>query len=64
MWKPGEVSTVDMALDMCSCPVGSSGAPCKHQAGVFKAFPSNSSTYLPVTTKMKAHLLMIATGGK
>ena len=61
---PGLFYTVDVDLEICSCPVGISGAPCKHQAGVFKAFPTDSHTYLPVTAKMKAQLLQIATGSK
>lgn len=35
--------------ELCSCPVGSQGAPCKHQLAVVKEFNLTSSQFIPFT---------------
>lgn len=42
--------TVDMEVAGCTCPVGQTGAPCKHQAAVLKKFGMTSSNYIPVSS--------------
>ncbi|KAJ1528133.1 hypothetical protein ONE63_008047 [Megalurothrips usitatus] len=39
--------TVDMQLEICSCPVGKNRAPCKHQYAVVKGFNLSTSQFLP-----------------
>ena len=34
----GIVYTVDMQLNVCTCPLGSDGSPCSHQAAITKHF--------------------------
>ena len=54
---------VEMQLHTCTCPVGETGAPCKHQAAVVKKFGVASLNFLPVhsiTQRKKFHY--IATG--
>lgn len=57
--------TVDMELEICSCPVGSTGAPCKHQFKVTKDFNISSlqffSTCGPEEKKLY-HQIMVGSG--
>ncbi|ELT93281.1 hypothetical protein CAPTEDRAFT_209047 [Capitella teleta] len=55
--------TVDIELGLCSCPVGCSGDPCKHQFVVKKTFQHASWNFLP-TASASMHKLLhkIATG--
>ena len=58
-----QIYDVDMQLHTCTCPVGKTGAPCKHQAAVVKKFGVASLNFLPVhsiTQRKKFHY--IATG--
>ncbi|XP_050501390.1 uncharacterized protein LOC126885128 [Diabrotica virgifera virgifera] len=38
---------VNYSDELCSCPVGSQGAPCKHQLAVVKQFSLSSSQFIP-----------------
>ncbi|XP_067287705.1 uncharacterized protein [Pseudorasbora parva] len=55
----GHTYTVDMELELCTCPVGHSGAPCKHQAAVVQNYNMTSINFLPTTAEMRAELLKI-----
>ncbi|XP_056142815.1 uncharacterized protein LOC130118399 [Lampris incognitus] len=59
---PGKIYVVDVHLEMCTCPMGSSGEPCKHQAAVVLQHRVPSTNFLPQTAEMRAKLLYIATG--
>lgn len=37
-----------MELEICSCPIGKNGAPCKHQFAVSKTFNVSSTQFLSV----------------
>ncbi|KAK3932908.1 Hydroxylamine reductase [Frankliniella fusca] len=55
---------VDMELEVCSCPVGFNGAPCKHQMAVVKHFNLSSTQFLPFhdeQTKLALHSIMSTT---
>lgn len=54
--------TVDMELELCTCPVDQSGAPCTHQAAVVQNFNNTSINFLPTTDEMRAELLKITKG--
>ena len=41
------VYRVDMSLGFCSCPVGSTGGPCKHQAGIIQKHGAESWNFIP-----------------
>ncbi|ROJ26343.1 hypothetical protein DPX16_12505 [Anabarilius grahami] len=51
--------TVDMDLELCTCPAGHSGAPCKHQAAIVQNYNITSINFLPTTAEMRAELLKI-----
>lgn len=53
---------MDMELELCTCPVGHSGAPCKHQAAVVQNYSITSINFLPTTAEMKAELLKMTKG--
>ncbi|XP_067264285.1 uncharacterized protein [Chanodichthys erythropterus] len=55
----GHTYTVDMELELCTCPVGHSGAPCKHQAAIVQNYNITSINFLPTTAEMRAELLKI-----
>ena len=56
---------VDMEIGICSCPTGSTGAACKHQAAVAKHFKLVSINVAPVHSKETRHLFaVIARGGR
>ncbi|KAJ8381266.1 hypothetical protein SKAU_G00020440 [Synaphobranchus kaupii] len=55
----GQTYAVDMELELCTCPVGHTGAPCKHQAAVVKNYKVHSNNFLPTTPEMRAELLKI-----
>ncbi|XP_059425987.1 uncharacterized protein LOC132160262 isoform X2 [Carassius carassius] len=55
----GHTYTVDMELELCTCPVGHSGAPYKHQAAVVQNYNITSINFLPTTAEMRAELLKI-----
>ena len=42
--------TVNMDMGLCTCPVGSTGAPCKHQGAVLKKFNIPPFNPLPVSS--------------
>ncbi|XP_016364069.1 uncharacterized protein LOC107705329 isoform X3 [Sinocyclocheilus rhinocerous] len=48
-----------MELELCTCPVGHSGAPCKHQAAVVQNYNITAINFLPTTAEMRAELLKI-----
>ncbi|KAK3933143.1 Aggrecan core protein [Frankliniella fusca] len=55
---------VDIELELCSCPVGFNGAPCKPQYAVIKDFNLSSTQYLPfedVKAKAILHKIMTTT---
>ncbi|XP_076004479.1 uncharacterized protein LOC142998387 isoform X2 [Genypterus blacodes] len=58
---PGQVYTVDLDVDMCSCLPGSSGGPCKHQASVAARYPGDCCDSLPVAATTREQLQQIAT---
>ena len=52
-----------MSLGFCSCPVGSTGGPCKHQAGIIQKHGAESWNFIPENDPKMRHLLFkIATG--
>ena len=60
---PGVKYTVNMAIGCCTCPVGNTGGPCKHQAVVMKAFQISSWNFLPVVDPEIRRLFhIVATG--
>ncbi|XP_041476647.1 uncharacterized protein LOC121424873 isoform X1 [Lytechinus variegatus] len=53
---------VDTMIGHCSCPVGKTGGPCKHQAAVVKHFKKSSTNFVPVNDmNMRLQLYKIAT---
>ncbi|KAJ8018274.1 hypothetical protein HOLleu_43823 [Holothuria leucospilota] len=60
----GDVSyNVNTELGTCLCPVGRSGAPCKHQAAVINKFSLSSLNFLPVkSAKIRKIFYAIAIG--
>ena len=60
----GKIYNVDMAVEVCSCPAGETGAPCKHQAAVIQFFGGLSTNFLPVTAEERKELLKLTSGGK
>ncbi|KAK3916869.1 Hemoglobin subunit beta [Frankliniella fusca] len=55
--EKGTKYTVDMELEICSCPVGFNGAPCKHQFAVAKMFNLSTSQFLPYDDKAAKAIL-------
>lgn len=54
---------VDSELEICSCPVGKCGAPCKHQLAVVKKFKLSHQQFLPTNdASFKMVLYYIMTG--
>ena len=54
---------VNTLIGCCSCHVGKTGGPCKHQAAVIKHFDVSSTNFVPVNDrKMRLLLYKIATG--
>ncbi|KAK6328751.1 hypothetical protein J4Q44_G00007290 [Coregonus suidteri] len=51
-----------MEVELCTCPVGHTGAPCKHQAAVVQNFGCFSSNFLPTTPEMRAEHFKITSG--
>ncbi|KAK5925589.1 hypothetical protein CgunFtcFv8_018101 [Champsocephalus gunnari] len=49
----------DMDLELCSCPAGQTGAPCKHQAAVMKHYSCLSHSFLPIHPEMRAELMKL-----
>lgn len=52
---------VDLSIDICSCPRGVTGAPCKHQYFVVKMLGRSSSQFLPLNdpeAKLLLHKIM------
>jgi len=63
--KPGVVYTVNMLIDHCSCEMGKTGGPCKHQCAVSKAFSLRSSNFLPtMDPKARQDFYYVATGSR
>ncbi|KAK3921595.1 Protein FAR1-RELATED SEQUENCE 2 [Frankliniella fusca] len=52
---------VDMEHEVCSCPVGRNGAPCKHQMAVVQSFNISSTQFLPVDIESKLALHKVMT---
>ncbi|KAK3910154.1 Profilin-2 [Frankliniella fusca] len=52
---------VDMLHEVCSCPVGRNGAPCKHQMAVVQHYNISSSQFLPVDLQSKLALHKVMT---
>ena len=60
---PGVKYIVNMAIGCCTCPVGNTGGPCKHQAVVMKVFKISSWNFLPVMDpEMRRLFHIVATG--
>lgn len=55
---------VDMEIGICSCPIGSSGAACRHQAAVAKQFKLISVNVAPVHSKEMRYLFAVIARGK
>ena len=61
----GVVYTVDMQLSVCTCPLGSDGSPCSHQAAITKHFHYTSCNSIPsMFPEKRRELAMIALGDK
>ncbi|XP_043229530.1 uncharacterized protein LOC122385369 [Amphibalanus amphitrite] len=64
--KSGVSYTVDTDLELCTCRVGATGAPCKHQAAVLQKEPAMADAainFLPTLSEKQRHLyFQIATG--
>ena len=61
----GVVYTVDMQLSVCTCPLGSDGSPCSHQAAITKHFHYASYNSIPsMFPEKRRELAMIALGDK
>ncbi len=61
----GQVYEVDMQLGACSCPRGSDGSPCSHQAAVSKHFHVASINSVPTLfPEKRRELATIALGSK
>ncbi|XP_072050227.1 uncharacterized protein [Amphiura filiformis] len=61
---PETVYSVNTVVGRCSCYVGRTGAPCKHQAAVVKFYATSSHNFVPVNDSSTRTLLYkIATGG-
>ncbi|KAK3916852.1 Uracil phosphoribosyltransferase, partial [Frankliniella fusca] len=59
--KSGGEYVVDMEVEICTCPVGKNGAPCKHQAAVVKEFGLSSMQFMPLNdeeAKLILHKIM------
>lgn len=56
---PGQTYTVDIEMDLCTCPVGHPGAPCKHQAAVVQIYKCLSINFLLTTPEIRAEKLKI-----
>lgn len=50
---------VEVELGMCSCPVGVSGAPCKHQAFAIQELKLPSVNFVPQYSVEGRHLFAI-----
>lgn len=61
----GDIYTVDMHLGVCTCPRGTDGSPCSHQAAISKHYHYISCNSIPTMfpTK-KRELAVIALGDK
>ena len=59
----GTSHIVDMTLGVCTCQVGNTGGPCKHQSAVVRRFGVTSNNFLPVASPPNRMLFYtIATG--
>lgn len=55
--------TVNTEVEICECPVGRTGAPCKHQYFVVKKYNLSSNQFFPFTdVKTKKLLYQIVNG--
>ncbi|KAE8736590.1 hypothetical protein FOCC_FOCC017955 [Frankliniella occidentalis] len=55
---------VDLVTDVCSCPIGRTGAPCKHQYFLVKTLGRTSAQFVPINdpqAKMLLHKIMNGT---
>ena len=52
----GTSYTVDMTLGLCTCQVGNTGGPCRHQSAVVRGFGVTSYNFLAVTSTPDATL--------
>ncbi|KAJ4946242.1 hypothetical protein JOQ06_023910, partial [Pogonophryne albipinna] len=59
----GPTQTYDVDLELCSCPAGQTGAPCKHQAAVMKHYSCLSHSFLPINPEMRAELMKLTSAG-
>jgi hypothetical protein len=48
--EENKVYTVDMSVGFCSCPVGQTGGPCKHQFAIIKTFNLASWNFVPINS--------------
>ena len=61
----GDVYTVDMHLGVCTCPRGTDGSPCSHQAAATKHYHQTSCNSIPtIFPTKKRELAVIALGEK
>ena len=63
--KPGVQYVVDMAVGVCSCHVGYTGGPCKHQSAIAMTLKVSSWNMLPVNNaEMRQLLCTVAVGSR
>ncbi|GFU11873.1 SWIM-type domain-containing protein [Nephila pilipes] len=57
-----KMHTVDLELNTCSCPIGTSGALCMHQYWIFLKVPSEMFKVGFIDLELKQKLYIVATG--
>jgi hypothetical protein len=63
--SPEVTYTVNMSVGCCTCYVGHTGGPCKHQSAVVMAFKIQTWNFLPIAdASMRQTFYIIATGDK
>ena len=55
---------MDIKIGICSCPVGFSGAPCKHQAYNAKEFTISFQNLAPITSADSRHVYAVVAVGE